>query len=85
MSEYYVNSLVFEINGRSHRYEIQADSLEESTRQAHERALADGWQPPPLRQHWWQFWRPESYPGWLSDLLAKTFDSAGDGGDDAKS
>ncbi len=25
-------------------------------------ALEVGWRPEPLREHWWQFWRPRSWP-----------------------
>ena len=34
---------------------------------AYRMSIACGWEPPKLRDHWWQFWRPKSWPEGMAE------------------
>lgn len=70
MSDTFVRVKTFDMpNGKRHRYEIEASSLEISERLAYRAALQDGWEPPKLREKWWQVWRPERHTEILHEIL----------------
>lgn len=51
-----------EIGGRGHAYLHDSRvSFDDSERLGFIDALKDGWSPGPLREKWWQVWRPASY------------------------
>lgn len=67
----YVSHERFEINGRGHGYQIESRvSMEDSKRRAYSMAWDDGWRPGPLRETWWQFWRPCEHSDFIKELIA---------------
>lgn len=46
-------------------------SEEEAKQIVYEMGLKTGWKPDPLKEKWWQFWRPKTYPEPLMNALKK--------------
>ncbi len=71
VDEVWRRKVFVEIGGHSHSYLCDSRvSFKDSERRGYIAALKDGWTPGPLREKWWQVWRPAFYRPALNAALS---------------
>ena len=66
MREYYSYSIVL---GDCKYTNESSISMDHSMLMSYQQALEDGWEPDPLREKWWQFWRSVDHNFVLNEAL----------------
>jgi hypothetical protein len=77
MANYYISQVLVDIDGVSWSFKIESPkSMEHSRYLGYLEAFEEGYKPEPLREKWWQIFRPSEYEPALLKAISDNGDAA---------